>query len=63
MTTQATFWTGAGASLAVALVAGLLDWRRNRRRDLDSVGWMPWRGIQAAAFFAALAFAAIALHA
>jgi len=36
----------------VALVAGLADRRRSRRRSLDEVGWVPWRGIQVAAMFA-----------
>jgi hypothetical protein len=63
MTTQAAFWTGAVAALAVAVVAGVMDWRRNRRRDFDAVGWVPWRGIQVAAFFASLACVVLALRA
>lgn len=63
MTTQAALWTGAGAALAAAIAAGFMDWRRNRRRDFEAVGWVPWRGIQVAAFFAALAFAVFALRA
>ena len=63
MTTQAALWTGTGASLVAAVTAGLMDWRRNRRRDFDSVGWVPWRGLQVVAFFLALAFAVFALRA
>ena len=55
MTTQAAFWTGAGAALGVAVGAGVMEWRRGRRRHFDDVGWVPWRGIQVAAFFAVLA--------
>ena len=62
MAIQADFWTGAGVAVAVAVISGLMDWRRNRRRDLDSVGWVPWRGIQAAAFFAALICVALAMR-
>ena len=62
MTTQATLWTGAGAALALAVTAGVMEWRRHRRRDFDAVGWVPWRGIQVAAFFAALAFVVLALQ-
>ena len=62
MTTQAAFWTGAGAALALAVSAGVMDARRTRRRAFDDVGWVPWRGIQVAALFAALACAVLALH-
>ena len=37
-------------------VAEFANWRRNNRRDVDNVGFMPWRGI-------ALASAAVALFA
>ena len=64
MTTQAWLWTAAGAALAVTLVAGVADWRRlHRRRAIDAVGWMPWRGLQVAGLFAALLLALIAFHA
>ncbi len=33
---------GAAVLFAVAEYAG---WRRNNRRDVDKVGFMPWRGI------------------
>ena len=56
-------WSGAGAALAVAIVAGLADWRRARRTNLDDPGWVPWRGIQAAAVFAAFLLAAAAVTA
>ena len=44
---------GAALLFVIAEVAG---WRRNNRRDVDHVGFMPWRGI-------ALASAAVALFA
>ena len=62
MTTQAAFWAGAGAALAVAVTAALMERRRSQRRDFDSVGWVPWRGIQVMAFFAALGCALLALR-
>ena len=62
MTIQAGLWTGTGAALALAVVAGVADWRRNRRRVLDDAGWVPWRGIQVAAFFAAVAFTLFAVN-
>ena len=62
MPTQAAFWTGAGAALAVAVFAGVMDVvRRKRRRAFDDIGWVPWRGIQAMGFFAAAACAMLAL--
>lgn len=47
MTTQEMLWGVSGAS---AVVAGIAEWRRDRRRNLDQVGWMLWRGIQFIAF-------------
>ena len=44
---------GAAVLFGVAEVA---NWRRNNRRDVDNVGFMPWRGI-------ALASAAVAIFA
>jgi hypothetical protein len=51
MTTQDWLSGAGGVALAVAVLAGLADWRRAKRRDLDSTGWVPWRGLQVAAFF------------
>lgn len=62
--TQASYWTATGAAIALAVLAGVRDWRRiHRRRAIDDIGWVPWRGIQVAAFFAALAFAILAMKA
>lgn len=63
MTTQAWLWTANGAAVLVALAAGVADRRRvRRRRNIDSVGWAPWRGIHVAAWFAAIALLLINLH-
>ena len=62
--TQASNCVAAGAALALAVLAWVADWRRtHRRRAIDNVGWVPWRGIQATAFFAALAFVIVAMKA
>ena len=62
--TQASYWVAAGVALALAVFAGIADWRRtHRRRAIDNVGWVPWRGIQATAFFLALAFFILAMKA
>ena len=61
--TQASYWTATAVALALTVVAGVADWRRiHRRKAIDDVGWMPWRGLQAALFFTALAFFMLALR-
>ncbi len=61
MTTQGWLWGADGVALALVIVAGIADWRRHNRRNIDATGWMPWRGLQAGAFFALLAITVIAL--
>ncbi|MEA3031473.1 MAG: hypothetical protein QOG13_2798 [Sphingomonadales bacterium] len=63
MTVQHWIWGADGAALALALAAGVAESRRVRRHDLDRTGWVPWRGIQVAALFAALALAILAVKA
>jgi hypothetical protein len=60
VTTQQWLWGAAGASLALALAAGIAESRRNRRRSLDAHGWMPWRGVQVTAIYATILFAILA---
>ena len=55
-----------GSMLSVAIAAAVMfgvaeaaNWRRNNRRDVDAVGFMPWRGIALAS--AGVAFLALAL--
>lgn len=62
MTAQAIAWWAAGCAAALTLFAGLADWARNRRRNLDRVGWVPWQSISVLAFFAALGLGALALN-
>lgn len=40
-------WTG-GACLVFAVFASVMEWRRQRARDLarlERVGWVPWTGL------------------
>jgi hypothetical protein len=57
MTTQHWLWAAGAAALAFAVVAGVAESRRIRRRSLDEPGWVPWRGLQATAVFATIALA------
>ncbi|HYJ51948.1 MAG TPA: hypothetical protein VEW04_02145 [Allosphingosinicella sp.] len=61
MTAQQWLWGADGAALALVLVAGVAESRRSRRRTLDAPGWVPWRGLQVAGFFALIAFTILAL--
>lgn len=62
MTAQAGLLTAAGASALLALAASIAEWRRNKRRNLDRVGWVPWQLVTILAFFAAIGLAAAAFH-
>uniref|UniRef100_UPI0035CA3F3A hypothetical protein n=1 Tax=uncultured Sphingomonas sp. TaxID=158754 RepID=UPI0035CA3F3A len=56
------WWIGAGAALGTAVLAGVADWRRARRDDLDAVGWVDWRSVQMFALIAAAGCAIVAQH-
>lgn len=58
---QVHLWTLAGASAALAALSSFADWKRQRRRDLDQVGFMPWTLLTVLGVLAALMFAAVAL--
>jgi hypothetical protein len=60
MTAQQWLLGADGAALALALVAGVAESRRQRRRSLDRPGWVPWRGLQVTAVFGIIAFSILA---
>ena len=60
MTAQQWLLGADGAAVALAVVAGVAESRRNRRRSLDRPGWVPWRGLQVTAFFAVIALSILA---
>jgi hypothetical protein len=62
MSAQA-YWAAAGAAAVLAIAAGLAEWARGRRRNLDRVGWMPWQLLSVLALFATIILAALAVHA
>jgi hypothetical protein len=59
---QASLWTGCAAAVALAGIASFAERRRNRRVDLDKVGFMPWPLVSVLAIMAAVVLAAIALQ-
>lgn len=59
---QGLMWIAVGIWVAVAAASGLAEWRRERRADLDQVGWMPWTFIQVMALLGAVVTAAFAIR-
>jgi bacteriorhodopsin len=53
-------WMVAGGFLALAAVSAFMGHRRNRRRDIDRVGIIPWTTIEILSFFAAFGAAVLA---
>ncbi|HEY6917270.1 MAG TPA: hypothetical protein VI381_06480 [Allosphingosinicella sp.] len=62
MGAQHFLWVVSGGGAAIAAVAGFAEHRRQRRKNLDSVGWMPWNFIQAMAGLIAILAFAYSLH-
>jgi hypothetical protein len=57
-------WTGVAIlSATIVLVSSLADRRRNRRRNIDAVGFMPWTAITVMSVLATVVAAALALKA
>lgn len=55
-----------GGLWALAAIAGLMEWRRGRRRDLarlEKVGWMPWINLFMFAFLLGAGILAMSLPA
>jgi amino acid transporter len=49
-------------ALAVALIAGIADWRHRRRDDLDRVAWFDWRSVQVFALIGAIVAFSLAMN-
>ncbi len=58
---QGSMLTVSAVSAAVAVVAEVADYRRRHRRDVDDVGFMPWRSIALTAVTVALFATALGL--
>jgi hypothetical protein len=63
VTMQLQLWLGAAGAAVIAVVSGLAEHRRRKRKRLDSVGFMPWQFIQVMAMLAVAILASLALHA
>lgn len=53
------FWLAAAAFAALAASAGWADRRRDKRRDLDRPGWVPWQLVMVLAMIASVVCAAL----
>lgn len=58
---QGSMLVVSAASAVVAAVAEYADYRRRNRRDVDKVGFMPWRGIALVSITVAIFATAFAL--
>lgn len=56
------WWGATAGAAAVAVLAGIGDWRRRSRRDLDKIGWVNWVSLQMFALLAAISCAIMAMH-
>ncbi|MFL6863687.1 MAG: hypothetical protein ACJ8DZ_11875 [Allosphingosinicella sp.] len=56
-------WLAAALLLGLAVVAALAEHRRQRRRDVDRPGLVPWNAVQIFAFLLAVIAATLALKA
>jgi hypothetical protein len=55
-------WGIVAALVALALFAGVADWRRKRRVDLDRIGMIYWPTVQMLALIGAVVTGIIVLH-
>jgi drug/metabolite transporter (DMT)-like permease len=59
---QMLLWSGAAVCAAIAGLAVFADHRRERRADLDRVGWVPWPLLLVIALMATAVCVAFALQ-
>jgi hypothetical protein len=55
-------WILAGGFLLLGIAAMVAGHRRNRRRDIDRPGWVPWQLVEVLSFFLAFAAAVLAVR-
>jgi hypothetical protein len=54
-------WIAAGGFALLGVAAAFAGHRRNRRRDIDRPGWVPWTLVEILSFFLAFGAAVLAL--
>jgi hypothetical protein len=59
---QPILWGGAITALLLAVGSGVGESRRQKRRDLDRVGFMPWAMLQVLAMLGAVILVSVALN-
>lgn len=59
---QLQLWLGAAGAAIVAVVSGLGEHRRRRRKRMDDVGFVPWQLIQVMAMLAVAILVSVALN-
>ncbi|WP_446746006.1 hypothetical protein [Sphingomonas sp. OTU376] len=62
MTMQLQLWLGAAGAAVIAVVSGLGEHRRRKRKRIDDVGFVPWQFIQVMAMLGAVILASVALN-
>jgi len=59
---QLQLWLGAAGAAVIAVVSGLGEHRRRKRRRIDDVGFIPWQFLQVMAMLGAVILASLALN-
>lgn len=59
---QLQLWLGAAAAAVIAVVSGLGEHRRRKRKRIDDVGFVPWSLIQVMAMLAVAILVSLALN-
>ncbi len=59
---QLQLWLGAAGAAVIAIVSGLGEHRRRKRKRMDDVGFVPWQFIQVMAMLGTLILASLALN-
>ena len=49
-------------AVAIAIIAGIVDWRHRKREDLDRVALLDWRSVQVFALIAAIVAFSVAVN-